>query len=76
MLKDDLPKSVEEMVRRSRFNRTIQDIKARNADADPGQLQALIDDAVAEIREERGAKAKRTRCKQQPPNSSDLQECE
>lgn len=51
MKKGDLSKFVEEAVRWRVFNRTIQDIKARNADADPDELQTLIDDAVAEVRE-------------------------
>ena len=58
MKKGDLSKFVEEAVRWRVFNRSIQDIKARNADADPDELQTLIDDAVAEVRGERRAKAK------------------
>lgn len=58
MKKGDLSKFVEEAVRWRVFNRAIQDIKTR--DADPDQLQALIDDAVAEVRRERPVKAKRT----------------
>lgn len=60
MKKGDLSKFVEEAVRWRVFNRAIQDIKTRDADADPDQLQALIDDAVAEVRRERPVKAKRT----------------
>ncbi len=60
MKKGDLSKFVEEAVRWRVFNRAIQDIKTRNAGADPDQLQALIDDAVAEVREERRVKPKRT----------------
>ncbi len=56
MKKGDLSKFIEEAVRWRVFNRTVQDIKARNADADPDELQALIDDAVREVRAERGAK--------------------
>jgi hypothetical protein len=59
MKKGDLSKFVEEAVRWRVFHRTVQDIKARNADADPDELQALIDEAVAEVRAERRAKAKK-----------------
>jgi hypothetical protein len=58
MKKGDLSKFVEEAVRAHVFHRTIQDIKARNADTDPDELQALIEDAVREVRAERRAKHK------------------
>jgi hypothetical protein len=32
----------------------VQEVKARNAGADPDELQALIDEAVTEVRRERG----------------------
>lgn len=57
MKKGDLSKSVEEAVRWWVFNRTVQDIKARNAGTDPEELQNLIDDAVREVRSERVAEA-------------------
>ena len=47
---------MEEAVRWRIFNRTVQGIKARNADMDPDELQALIDGAVREVRAERRAK--------------------
>lgn len=40
------------------FHRTVQDIKARNADTAPGELQRIIDDAVREVRDDRRAKGK------------------
>jgi hypothetical protein len=55
MKKGDLSKFIEEAVRWHVFHRTIQDIKARNADTDPDELQALIDDAVREVRAEASA---------------------
>jgi hypothetical protein len=58
MKKGDLSKFIEEAVRWCVFHRTVQDIKARNADTDPEELQALIDDAVREVRAERRAKGK------------------
>lgn len=60
MKKGDLSKFVEEAVRWRIFNRTVQDIKARNAEADPEELQNLIDSAVRDVRSERQV-AHRTR---------------
>jgi len=37
---------------------SIQDIRARNADADPDEIQRIVDDAVSEVRAERRAKGK------------------
>jgi hypothetical protein len=51
-------KFIEQAVRAHVFNRTIQDIKARNAGTDPDKLQAHIDAAVREIRGEQRSKAK------------------
>jgi Ribbon-helix-helix domain len=53
MKKGDLSKFVEEAVRWRIFHRTVQDIKSRNADADPADLQRMIDEAVDEVRAER-----------------------
>jgi hypothetical protein len=58
MKKGDLSKFIEQAVRAQLFHRTIQDIKARNAGTDPDEMQALVDDAVREVRAERGAKGK------------------
>jgi hypothetical protein len=58
MKKGGLSKFIEQAVRAHVFHRTVQDIKARNADTDAGDLQALIDNAVHEVRAERRAKAK------------------
>ena len=56
MKKGDLSKFIEQAVRSHVFHRTVQDIKARNAGTDPDEMQALIDDAVREVRAERRAK--------------------
>ena len=56
MKKGDLSKFIEEAVRWRVFHRIVQDIKARNADTDPNDLQSLIDDAVQEVRAERRPK--------------------
>jgi hypothetical protein len=58
MKKGDLSKFIEEAVRWRVFHRTVQDIKARNADTDPDELQAIIEEAVREVRAERRAKGK------------------
>lgn len=56
MKKGDISKFVEEAVRRSVFHQTIQDVKARNADTEPVELQNLIDEALREVRAGRGAR--------------------
>jgi hypothetical protein len=56
MKKGDLSKFIEEAVRWRVFHRTVQDIKAGNADADPAELQRTIDEAVREVRMERYSK--------------------
>jgi len=58
MKKGDLSKFIEEAVRWRVFHRTLQDLRARNADADPGELQRIIDGAVSEVRAERRARGK------------------
>ena len=56
--KGDLSKFIEEAVRWRVFHRTVQDIRARNADIDPDELQRIIDEAVSEVRAEGYAKGK------------------
>lgn len=58
MKKGDLSKFVEEAVRWRVLQRTILDIRARNADADPDEIQRIVDEAVAEVRAERRARQK------------------
>ena len=58
MKKGGLSKFVEQAVRAQVFQRAVQDIKTRNAGTDPAEMQALIDEAVREVRAERRAKAK------------------
>ena len=58
MKKGDLSKFIEEAVRWRIFNRTVQDIKSRNANADTDELQAIVDRAVREVRSERRIKRK------------------
>jgi hypothetical protein len=40
------------------FNRTVQQIKARHAGADPDELQAIIDSSLREVRAQRRTKRK------------------
>ena len=63
MKKGDLSKFIEEAVRWRVFHRTVQDIKARNADTGPDELQGLIHDAVREVRQYKRSKDKRTKAK-------------
>lgn len=54
--KGDLSKFIEEAVRWRVFHRTVQQIKEHNSEADPNELQRLIDRTVSEVRAERSAK--------------------
>ena len=56
--KGDLSKFIEDAVRWRVLHRTIQDIRARNADAAPDEIQRIVDEAVSEVRAERRAKGK------------------
>jgi hypothetical protein len=58
MKKGDLSKFIEEAVRWRIFNRTVQEIKARNANAGPDELQAIIDSSLREVRAQRRSKRK------------------
>jgi hypothetical protein len=53
MKKGDLSKFVEDAVRWRVLQRTVQDIWERNVDADPDEVQRLVDEAVAEVRADR-----------------------
>ena len=57
MKKGDLSKFIEKAACWRVFNRTVQDIKARNAGIDLDELQELVDEAVGEVRVERRSKA-------------------
>jgi hypothetical protein len=58
MKKGDLSKFIEDAVRWRVFQRTVEEIKVRNADADPDEIQRLVDEAVGEVRAERRARSK------------------
>jgi hypothetical protein len=50
MKKGDLSKFIEDAVRWRVFHRTVQEIKTRNANTNPEELQRIIDEAVREVR--------------------------
>lgn len=52
MRKGDISKFIEDAVRWRMFDRTVQAIKARNADIPADELQAAIDEACAAVRAE------------------------
>jgi Ribbon-helix-helix domain len=56
MRKGDLSKFIEDAVRWRVFNRTVQDIKAKNAGMDLGHVQELVDEALGEVRAEHRAR--------------------
>jgi Ribbon-helix-helix domain len=56
MKNGDLSKFVEDTVRWRVLQRTIQDIRERNAGADPDEIQRIVDEAVSEVRAECRAK--------------------
>jgi Ribbon-helix-helix domain len=53
MKKGDLSKFIEEAVRWRVFNRTVQNIKARNVGINLDHLQELVDEALGDVRLER-----------------------
>ena len=58
MKKGDLSKFVEDAVRRRVLQCTVQDIRERNAGADPDDIQRIVDEAVSEVRTERHSRGK------------------
>jgi len=58
MKKGGFSKFIEDAVRWRVFDRTVQDIKRRNAGTDPEEIQRIVDEAVREVRAERRAKMK------------------
>lgn len=56
MKKGDLSKFVEDAVRLRVLQRTIEDIRENNADADPDEIQRIVDEAVREVRAEHRSK--------------------
>lgn len=58
MKKGDLSKFVEDAVNRRLLQCTVQDIRARNADRDSEEIEALVEEAVREVRVERRGRGK------------------
>ncbi len=58
MKKGDLSKFIEEAVRWRVFHRTVQDIRARNADAGPDEIQRIVDEAIREVRADKRTRRK------------------
>lgn len=57
MKKGDLSKFIEEAVKWRVLDRTIAEARSKFADLSPGELESLIDEAVAAAREPRSPKA-------------------
>lgn len=53
--KGDLSNFIEEAVLWRMLDKDVQAVKARNADIPAGDLQALIDQALADVRHQRSA---------------------
>lgn len=49
-------KFIEEAVRWRVLQRTIEDIRSRNADRDPEEIERIVDQTVRQVRAERRAK--------------------
>lgn len=58
MKKGDLSKFVEDAVNWRVLQCTIQNIWERNVDADPDEVQRIVDEAVSEVRAKRRTKQK------------------
>ena len=56
--KGDLSKFIEDAVRWRVLQRSIQDIRARNAGGDPDELECIVNEAVSEVRAQRRANRK------------------
>jgi hypothetical protein len=51
--KRDLSKFVEDAVNRRVLECTVQEIRERNAHADPAEIQRIVEEAVSEVRADR-----------------------
>ena len=60
MKKGDLSKFIERAVQKEILTQTAAEVKERNADLSPDDLQAMIDEAVGEVRREMRAEARAT----------------
>jgi len=60
MKKGDLSKFIERAVQKEILTQTAVEVKQRNTDLTPDELQGLIDEAVAAVRKESRADARAT----------------
>ena len=60
MKKGDLSKFIERAVQKEILTQTAAEVKQRNADLTPDELQALIDEAVAAVRKDIHAEVRAT----------------
>ena len=51
--KGDLSKFIEEAVRWRVFHQTVEDVKARNANVSPEEIEAALDEVLTAVRAER-----------------------
>ena len=51
--KGDLSKFIEEAVRWRVFQQTVEDVKARNANVSPEEIEAALDEVLTAVRAER-----------------------
>jgi len=56
MKKGDLSKFIEEAVRWRVFDQTLTDVRSKFSDVPTEELESLIDDAVAAVRKDHGAR--------------------
>lgn len=61
MKKGDLSKFIEDAVRWRVLQRTIEDIRQRNAGVDLKEVQRIVDEAVRAVRAERRSKQRATK---------------
>lgn len=48
--KGDLSRFVEEAVNREVLRETVRDVQARNADADPGEIERIVEEELDDLR--------------------------
>jgi hypothetical protein len=60
MRKGDLSKFIEDAVNRTVLRETVMEVREQFKGLSPEEIDALVDDAVAEVRSNRGAYARRT----------------
>jgi hypothetical protein len=69
MRRGDLSKFIEEAVRWRVLERTASTVKARTSALASGQLQSIVDDAVAKVRAGLGAQPRRASSSRRKPSA-------